>query len=141
MKPAANAKIHVARKELALSEENYRSILTRITGQDTSSGLDDRQVDNVLAEFRRLGWRPKKPFKPSSKPFVRLVYALWKEAAQVGAVSSSSKTALRAFVERQTRRGGERGIDDPEFLRSADARLVSEALKAMIKRIMESSGA
>ena len=130
----AAAKIHVARKQLALSDENYRAILVRITGQDTSSGLNDRQVDDVLAEFRRLGWRPKKAFKPSDKPFVRLIYALWKEAARVGAVSSSSKPALRAFVERQTRRGSERGIDDPEFLRAADARRVSEALKAMIKR-------
>lgn len=137
MSRPATAKIHVARKQLALSDENYRSILVRITGQDTSSGLNDRQVDDVLAEFRRLGWRPKKVFKPSDKPFVRLIYALWKEAAQVGAVSSSSKTALRAFVERQTRRGGERGIDDPEFLRAADARRVSEALKAMIKRAEE----
>lgn len=134
MTRAAIAKIHVARKQLALSEENYRSILIRITGQDTSSGLNDRQVDDVLAEFRRLGWRPKKAFKPSDKPFVRLIYALWREAAKVGAVSSNSKPALRAFVERQTRRGGDRGIDDPEFLRAADARRVSEALKAMIKR-------
>lgn len=139
MSRSATAKIHVARKQLALSEENYRSILVRITGQNTSSGLNDRQVDDVLAEFRRLGWRPKKAFKPSDKPFVRLIYALWKEAAKVGAVLSSSKSALRAFVERQTRRGGERGIDDPEFLRGEDARLVSEALKSMIKRAEEHS--
>lgn len=130
----AAAKIHVARKQLALSEENYRSILVKITGQNTSSGLNDRQVDDVLTEFGRLGWRPKKAFKPSDKPFVRLIYALWKEAAKVGAVSSNSKPALRAFVERQTRLGGDRGIDDPEFLCAADARRVSEALKAMIKR-------
>lgn len=137
MTRAAIAKIHVARKQLALSEENYRSILIRITGQDTSSVLNDRQVDDVLAEFRRLGWRPKKAFKPSDKPFVRMIYALWKEAARVGAVSTSSKPALRAFVERQTRRGGKRGIDDPEFLRAEDARRVTEALKAMIKRAEE----
>lgn len=137
MSRPATAKIHVARKQLALSEENYRAILVRITGQNTSSGLNDRQVDDVMAEFRRLGWRPKKAFKPSDKPFVRLIYALWREAAKVGAVSSSSKPALRAFVERQTRRGGERGIDDPEFLRAEDARRVSEALKAMIKRAEE----
>lgn len=137
MRTPSTAKIHVARKQLALSDENYRAILVRITGQDTSSGLNDRQVDAVIAEFRRLGWRPEKAFKPSGKSFVRLIYALWKEAAKVGAVSSSSKPALRAFVERQTRQGGERGIDDPEFLRAADARRVSEALKAMIERAEE----
>lgn len=137
MSRAALAKIHIARKELALNEENYRAILVRVTGQDTSSALNDRQIDKVLDEFRRLGWVPKKAFKRSDKPFVRLIYALWKEAAQVGAVSSSSKEALRSFVERQTRRGGDHGIDDPEFLRAADARRVTEALKAMIQRAEE----
>lgn len=137
MSRAALAKVHIARKELRLSDENYRAILVRITGHDSSAGLDGRQIDKVLDEFRRLGWVPKKAFKRSDKPFVRLAYALWKEAAQVGAVSSSSKKALRSFVERQTRRGGDHGIDDPEFLRAADARRVTEALKAMIQRAEE----
>lgn len=131
---AALAKIHIAQKQLGIGDDNYRAILLSITGQESSSLLNQRQVDDVLAEFRRLGWEPTRTFRRSSKPFVRLIYALWKEAAQLGAVSNGSKAALRSFVERQTRRGSEQGVSDPEFLEARDANCISEGLKAIIAR-------
>lgn len=128
---ALRAKVHIAKKELALSDESYRAILARVVGVDSSRHCTERQLEMLLAEFRRLGWTPKAGKRGSGgfgKPHVRLIYALWKEAGIVGAVDNASKEALRAFVERQT------GKSAPEFLAPGEANKVSEALKAMIRR-------
>ena len=90
----------------------------------------DAATGALLAEFRRLGWKPK-PGKGGSgfdKPHVRKIYALWREAGVVGAIDNASKEALRAFVARQT------GKDAPEFCSPSEANKVSEGLKAMIRR-------
>lgn len=125
------AKVHIAKKELALTDEDYRATLERVTGKRSSKGLSDRALEALLAEFRRLGWKPKagKGGNGFEKPHVRKIYALWKEAGIVGAVGNASKEALRAFVLRQT------GKSAPEFCAPPDANRVTEALKAMIRRV------
>jgi phage gp16-like protein len=131
------AKVQIARRQLALADEDYRAILERVTGRTSSKGLPDGALEAVLAEFRRLGWAPKAGKAGGNgygQPHVRKIYALWKEAAIVGAIANGSKEALRHFVERQTRYGGPRGREAPEFCTPTDANKVSEALKAMIKR-------
>ena len=127
------AKVQIARRQLALADDDYRAILARVTGQTSSKGLPDGALEAVLAEFRRLGWQPKagKGGGGFGKPHVRKIYALWKEAGIVGAVENASKEALRAFVLRQT------GKAAPEFCSPGDAAKVTEALKAMIRRAEE----
>jgi len=124
------AKVQIARRQLALAEDDYRALLERVTGRTSSKGLPDGALEAVLAEFRRLGWQPKvgKGGNGYGKPHVRKIYALWKEAVIGGAVDNASKEALRAFVRRQT------GKAAPEFCAPADATKVTEALKAMIRR-------
>lgn len=123
------AMVHVAKKQLALSDESYRAILMRVTGRESSRDCTPSELDRLVAEFKRLGWTSKtQPNGYSDRPYVRKVYALWKEAGVVGAVQNASKPALRAFTERQT------GKAAPEFLTPAEANSVSEALKAMIAR-------
>lgn len=123
-------KVQIARRQLALADDDYRAILERVTGRTSSKGLPDGALEAVLAEFRRLGWTPKagKTGDGYGKPHVRKIYALWKEAGIVGAISNASKEALRAFVERQTKRSA------PEFCSPAEANKVSEGIKAMIRR-------
>jgi len=121
------AKIHIARKELAIPEEQYRALLVRITGQNSASVLRDAQLQAVLDEFRRFGWAPANTFKRSDKKHVRLVFALWTELGRLGAVDAT-RPALRAFVERQA------GVADPEFLTAQEAYKVTEALKSWIER-------
>jgi phage gp16-like protein len=57
------AKIHIAKAQLGLDDETYRSLLARVAGVRSSKELNQRQIGRVLAEFERLGWKPK----PSSK--------------------------------------------------------------------------
>jgi phage gp16-like protein len=131
MTRALLAKVHIAKKELALSDESYRAILSRVTGHESSADCSEGQLERLFVEFRRLGWAPQKGTRAPAPKHVRLIYALWKEAGVVGAVANATKEALRAFVLRQT------GKAAPEFCTPSDANRVSEGLKAMIRRAGE----
>ena len=121
------AKVHIARKELGLQDDDYRAVLQRITTHASASDCTDSQIDAVLDEFRRLGWTPKtKRPAGSKKPHVRLVWALWGELKPH--LRDGSSAALRSFVQRQT------GVADPEWLDPAQANAVTEGLKAWLKR-------
>ena len=129
MTRALLSKVHIARKELTLGDDDYRAILVRVTGQTSSATCSERQLERLIEEFKRLGWIPKRGANPiSSKAYVRKVYALWREAGIVGAVDNANKEALRAFVVRQT------GKSAPDFLGPTEANKVSEGIKAMIAR-------
>ncbi|WP_353115360.1 regulatory protein GemA [Nitratidesulfovibrio sp.] len=65
------AKIHIARKDLALGEDVYRDLLERVTGQRSASGLTDRQLVAVVAELRAKGWQPKAAPRKGRKPRVK----------------------------------------------------------------------
>jgi hypothetical protein len=121
----AIAKLHVARKQLALTEESYRAILMRVAGVDSARDATDAQLLAVLAEMRRFGFREPRPI--SDKPHVRLVWALWRDLAPL--LEDGSDAALRAFVRRQT------GLADPEWLDGMRANKVIEGLKAWRARL------
>ncbi|MDO4434724.1 MAG: regulatory protein GemA [Alysiella sp.] len=54
------AKIHVAQTQLALDEDSYRAILQRITGQKSCKNCDLAQLQRVMDEMQRLGFKPTK---------------------------------------------------------------------------------
>lgn len=127
------AKIHIAKKELGLDDDNYCAILTRITGCASSGDCNEAQLDALIVEFKRLGWKPKTNaafgnFKLSGKPHVRKVFAVWGELSRKGALREPSRQALQAFVLKQT------GVASPEWLSAKQANDVTEALKAMSRR-------
>lgn len=64
------AKIQIARKQLGLSDEDYRTILaTQGNGATSSKDLDHEGRMRVLAHLQRIGFKPKaKPGAPSRRP-------------------------------------------------------------------------
>jgi hypothetical protein len=54
---AALAKVHIAKKQLALDEDDYRDVLERITGHRSSKEITPDQLMPLQREFRRLGWK------------------------------------------------------------------------------------
>lgn len=56
------AQIHVAKKALALDDDIYRAIISRLTQgrHDSAASLSGFQRRLLLTEFRRLGWDPAK---------------------------------------------------------------------------------
>lgn len=61
------AQIHIAKQQLGLSDDEYRAILARVAGVSSAKQLTNRNVGNVLAEFRRLGFVPKPAKKAGRK--------------------------------------------------------------------------
>lgn len=123
------AQIHIAKKELGLDDDLYRDVLERVTGSRSSAGLSDDTRKAVLAEFRRMGWNNSRDdFKPSSKAYVRKIYAIWGDLKKQGIWREKSRASLRSFVKNTT------GVDDPEFLDYPTATIVIEALKKMKER-------
>ncbi|WHS58644.1 regulatory protein GemA [Pseudomonas sp. G2-4] len=53
------SKIHIAKKDLGLDDETYRALLNRVAGVKSAKDLGPIKVVAVLAEFERLGWKPK----------------------------------------------------------------------------------
>lgn len=62
------AKIHIARHQLAMDDEAYRALLTRVAGVSSSRNLSDAKATAVLNEFQRLGWNAKRTPKSKGKP-------------------------------------------------------------------------
>ena len=127
------SKVHVARKQLDMDETAYRELLQRAVGKASARDCNPAELDRVLAEFKRLGWKPAtnpaaSGRRPSEKPYVRKIFALWGSIARTGAIKDGSRAALVAFIERQT------GVSHPDWLTAAQANSVTEALKAIQQR-------
>lgn len=121
------ARIHIARKEMALEEENYRAILLRVGKHESAAEIDDAGLHRVLLEFKRLGWVPQKPrAKRPAEPHVAKIYALW--GALAPHIEDASLGALAAFCRRQT------GIASPAWCSPEQANAVIEGLKAWLAR-------
>lgn len=132
------AKIHVAKKQLALVEESYRDVLVRVTSKDSTSRMSEAELERVLKEFGRLGFRPTtKRTGTSKEPQIRMIHAVWKDIVELGGVAAEDPAAaLRAFVVHQTKtRANPQGISDPAFLDSISANKVLEGLKGWRRRL------
>ncbi len=53
------AKIHIAKKELGLTDEAYRDILRTHFRVESAKDLAPKQVIVLLNKFRAKGWKPK----------------------------------------------------------------------------------
>lgn len=65
MDRAKLAKIHIARKELALTDEAYRDILRLYFGAESAKELNDRQGTVLINLFKAKGWAPSP--RPAAK--------------------------------------------------------------------------
>lgn len=123
------AKIHVAKKELALDDETYREILHAEFGVQSSKFLDNSQALKLIHIFKKKGWQPKsKPKKyddqegdvysatPKQK---RLIEALWHEISYTHEEAKS----LREFLFKTVK------VSDLRFLTKRNAYDVIEAIK------------
>jgi len=55
------AKIHIAKKELELSDALYRGLLGILFGKRSAKDLSPEEVEELLIHFSSLGWRPVYP--------------------------------------------------------------------------------
>lgn len=130
---AMTAKIHVAKKQLRLAEDDYRQILIDETGRASSADCTEAELERVLKRFEALGFKPlpkagPAAHRPAQHPVARKARALWISLYHLGVVESPSEKALEVFARRQLK---------CERLVWADQRQgykLIEALKAMAAR-------
>lgn len=99
------AKVHIAQKDLGMDEETYRAVISRITKgkADSAKALSDAALNDLLEEFKRLGWKAKAAPRTATKdPLSGKIRALWMALADAGVVRDRSEAALRGYVERMT---------------------------------------
>jgi hypothetical protein len=120
------AKIHIAKKDLALDDDAYRGLLRRFGGVESARDLSDRAADAVIAELKRLGWKPKASSRPAAqRADLRKLYALW-GALHPGPLD---RDALRKWVHARFK------VSASEFLKPQHAREAIEQLKAWQRRV------
>jgi len=129
------AKIHIAKKELALDEETYREMLNSQFGVRSSASLDNTKALRLIRYFEEKGWQPKsKPKKyddqrgdiysatPKQK---RLIEALWHNVYR----GNDETKHLRQFLWNHFK------VSDIRFLDKDKAHMAIEALKKMNSKI------
>lgn len=142
------AKVHIAKAQLGMDDPAWCDLVLRVTGASSCRDAATPRLINLANELERLGFKDRaRPsgsgsaagFRPSAKPQVRLVFALWSELGRMGALESPTKESLRAFCANMGKTGA--ALTDPEFLTGAQLSLVIEALKGWIKREKEKPAA
>ena len=51
------AKIHIAKRDLKLTDPLYRGLLNVLFGQGSERDLTQEQVEELLEHFKSLGWK------------------------------------------------------------------------------------
>lgn len=129
---ANKTKIHIAKGQLKLTDDDYRATLFNLTGKESSTKISDRQAEKVLEHFKTLGWVPKgkggSQWTPSPDPQTRMIFWLWGQLYKAGKIKTQSIASLRKYVKRMTEK------DDPQWLSKDEKRAVIEALKQWLDR-------
>jgi phage gp16-like protein len=126
------ALVRVARDRLGMSDDDYRALLLRVAGVNSSRDLDFPGFDAVMAEFRRLGFRSdwhkdtggNTAFGMATAPQIALIKRLWREYT----AGEGSDAGLRTWLE------GKFKVSDVRFADATLARKIIGALRAMVAR-------
>lgn len=142
------AKIHIAKKDMALDDDSYRAMIREIGGVDSGSAadLDQPGRSKVIAHLIKSGWRPRSRRGRgrriaageilSSDGQVKMIRSMWIQMADAGAVHERSEQGLRSWVRASTRRYHPQraGYSAPEFVPEWVAQKVIEHLKSWARR-------
>lgn len=132
------AKIHLAKKQLALTEDDYRAAVARMShGRTTTAAeLTAGERAALLEHFRAAGFKGARggkrvkgrPDAAGYRPQVAKARALWRSLWQLGAMRDGTDRALDAFAKRQT------GVERLAWCKPHQLNAVIEALKDWSRR-------
>lgn len=139
--------IHVARRELKLSDDAYRTALSEAAnGKESSSEMAIKELEAVLTLFKAAGFKVKlnnkRKLSPKSGARVRtaeisVIRAVWTTMYKHGFLRDGSETSLNSYVKRMTvKLNNGIGVDEVQWLDGYLAYKVLEALKNWHKRLM-----
>jgi len=74
------ATIHIGKKQLGMTDDEYRLMLASVAGVDSAKDCDDEALNRVIDRMRELGFRPQRKRRarpaPEREALVRKVRAL-----------------------------------------------------------------
>lgn len=121
--------IHIAKQQLGMDEETYRSMLWTVARVKSSTELDFVGRRNVIAHLEARGFKRTRPArKLADDPQSKKIRALWLDLHKAEKVRNPSEEALAAFVKRQT------GCEALQWLSGKQASDVIEELKKWLER-------
>lgn len=133
-----HAVINIAKVQLGLDDDTYRALLVRVTGKSSLRAMTERERIAVVDEMKRRGFRvvtkSGRKLPAATKPYIRLIHALWASCARLGVIEDGSRPALRTFVANEMFRRDQTAVSDPDFLTFDQATPIIETLKAMERR-------
>jgi phage gp16-like protein len=128
------AKVHIAKKQLGLADDDYRAIVFQHCGAMSAADATEAQLAAIVQHFGQRGFKATAMGVPGRRapavdtPSARKARSLWISLHQLGVVRNPSDQALEEFARRQLQTEHWRWSDQ-----SLAYRLI-EALKAMAKR-------
>lgn len=140
--------IQVAKKDMALDDDNYRLILYSVAGKSSTKQMTVSELRKVLDAFVANGFVVTAKAKPNPKvvpinkdvklpnrkprnndPRLKKIWKLWYLLAEHGQCKGNSKS-LNAFCKRQV------GVENMDWLKThEDYRAVIEGLKDWCTRV------
>jgi len=113
------AKVKIAQKQLHMDDDTYRDVLENVTGQRSCKELQEWELDNVLKEMKRKGFKAKRPKRAGTRTQAdddqsKKIRRLWLELHEAGKVRDPSERALVNFAKGQFKTS--RGIDALQWL-------------------------
>ncbi|WP_425230227.1 gp16 family protein [Sphingomonas sp.] len=126
------AKVHIAKVQLGLADDDYRAVLMRVAGRTSAGDCTDRELADLLAEFKAKGFSAevRRPggARSADHPVARKARALWIGLGCIGAIADPSEAALEAFARRQL------GCVKLQWANQAHGSRLIDALKAIAER-------
>jgi phage gp16-like protein len=117
--------IHVAKNDLKLDDEAYRTVLESLTGKSSTKEMTIAEMNKVMEAFESKGFvRQVKGKRPAENcPQAKKIWAIWYQLAAKHGFEARAKN-LNEFIKRQT------GIEKIEWLQTPEQfAKVIEALK------------
>lgn len=142
--------INVAKGQLGLDDDIYRTMLTSATGKDSLKAMTLPELEIALTAFKQKGFITKKstlnkhktpvkrrlsqPSGRSKSAIIDKIVAVWITMSHHMIIRDSSETALDAYVRRMTLRRHGEGVDSVRWLDQDMGYQVLESLKNWHKR-------
>ncbi|NVJ90859.1 MAG: regulatory protein GemA [Methylocystaceae bacterium] len=132
----ANRAIRAACKERHIDEDQRKLIMEDVTGKTSSRDCTAQELESVLDSINGQT-QQRHDFKPATKAYVRLIWALWNDLDSRGGVKfDDTRQGLVFFVNKF--RSKDKQLADPrqlDWLTYKEATPIIEAIKNMIERL------
>mgnify|MGYP003674759050 CR=1 FL=1 len=120
-------KIHVARKQIGIVEDDYRQLMLDTTGEISLTKCSEAQLVQMVEALKSKGFKATKP-KRADYPGARKARALWISLYHLNVIENPSEQALEAFAKRQL------GVAKLQWADQGKIYKLIEALKSMAER-------